>query len=240
MDFDVFSNDLIQECANLNICISEIESRKFYNYMNLLIDWNKKMNLTAIVDPKDIILKHFVDSLTIMNYIDKKSRVADIGSGAGFPGLPIAIVKKEAEFTLLDSLNKRINFLNEVIKNIELTNVNTVHSRAEDFGKDRCFRECYDFVISRAVAPLNILLEYMLPVLKLGGTCICMKAFNIEEELNNCKKACKVLGGYIDSVDEVSLPDTDIVRKNIIIKKIDYTPSKYPRKAGLPSKEPLV
>ena len=240
MDFDVFFNKLVKECASLNVCISEGQAKSFFKYMNLLIEWNEKMNLTTIVEPDDIIIKHFIDSLTISKFIDRGAKVADIGTGAGFPGLPISLVHEDCEFSLVDSLNKRIVFLQEVINNIGIKNVSTIHSRAEDFGKDKNFRESYDIVVSRAVASLNVLVEYMLPVLKMGGFCICMKAFNIDEEVKNAKKACELLGGSIDFIDEVTLPNTDIIRKNIVVRKIKDTPNRFPRKAGIPSKEPLV
>ncbi len=239
MDLEEFSQELINKCEKMNINIVPHDTEKFYKYMKLLIEWNEKVNLTAIVEPKEIILKHFVDSLTILNNIHDNDEVIDIGTGAGFPGLPIAIMNNKSNVTLLDSLNKRINFLNEVLKEIELNNVTTIHSRAEDFGKDNKYREKYDIAVSRAVAPLNILLEYMLPTVKVGGKCICMKSSSIEEELDMAKTACGILGGEIVDIQSVILPDTDIERKNIIIKKVKNTPLKYPRKAGMPSKEPI-
>ena len=239
MDLEEFSQELINKCRKLNINIVPKKTEKFYKYMKLLIEWNEKVNLTAIVEPKEIILKHFVDSLTILNNIHDNDKVIDIGTGAGFPGLPIAIMNNKSNVTLLDSLNKRVNFLNEVLKKIELNNVTTIHSRAEDFGKDNKYREKYDIAVSRAVAPLNILLEYMLPTVKVGGKCICMKSSSIEEELNMAKTACGILGGEIVDIQSVILPDTDIERKNIVIKKVKNTPLKYPRKAGMPSKEPI-
>jgi len=236
MDLKMFSEELV---SKLDMKISEEQIEKFYKYMNLLISWNEKINLTAITEPKDIILKHFMDSLTILNNIKDGNKIVDVGTGAGFPGIPIGIVNENCDITLVDSLNKRINFLNEVIKEIDLKNICTIHSRAEDFGKDKKYRESFDIAVSRAVAPLNILLEYMLPLVKLGGVCICMKSSNISEELDSAKNACKVLGGELVKIDEVILPGTDIIRKNIVIKKIGNTPIKYPRKAGVPSKEPL-
>lgn len=239
MDFDRFFNELMVKCRTLNIELSKNMVDKFYRYMNLLIEWNEKINLTAIVEPNNIILKHFVDSLSILKNINKEASIVDIGTGAGFPGLPIAIASGNCNITLVDSLNKRINFLNEVINDISLNNVNTIHSRAEDFGKDKSFRESFDFAVSRAVAPMNILLEYMLPIVEIGGICICMKSFNVDDELESAKRACDILGGRIEGIDEVILPDTDIIRKNIIIRKVKETPSKYPRKAGIPSKDPI-
>ena len=239
MEFDVFEKELLYKCIELNIKLSEEQVSNFYDYMNLLLEWNGKMNLTSIVEPKEIILKHFIDSLIVFKYIKKDCKVADIGTGAGFPGLPIAIANKECNITLIDSLNKRIGFLNEVIKVLNLNNVNTIHSRAEDIGKDKLHREGYDFVISRAVAPLNVLLEYMLPLVRVGGFCICMKAFNIDEEVKSARKAVEILGGRVDEVIKFQLPDSDINRSFVRIVKVKSTGKKYPRKAGLPAKEPL-
>jgi len=222
----------------LNISIEQIE--KFYKYMQLLLEWNEKMNLTAIVEPKEIILKHFIDSLTICHYIQKQNKILDIGTGAGFPGIPLKLAMPENEITLLDSLNKRIIFLQEVIQELDLNNIKAIHSRAEDFIKQEKMRESYNIVTSRAVARLNILLEYMLPFTAINGKCICMKASNIEEELKEAEKAIKILGGKIEKIDKILLPKSNIERTIIIIKKIKETPKKYPRKAGTPTKEPIM
>ena len=158
--------------------------------MNLLLEWNEKINLTAITEPKEVILKHFIDSATIIKYIEDNMKVVDVGTGAGFPGIPLNIMNSKANYVLVDSLNKRINFLNEVINNLQLNNINTVHSRIEDFGKDN--KESFDIATSRAVASLNILLEYLLPLVKVGGICICMKGSNVKEEIGNSKKALEL------------------------------------------------
>lgn len=218
---------------------TEEQIEKFYNYMNLLLEWNEKINLTAIVEENDIILKHFIDSVTINKYLEKDNKIIDVGTGAGFPGLPIAILNNEKEITLLDSLNKRILFLQDVVNKINLQNVTAIHSRAEEFGKNKAHREKYDVVVSRAVASLNILLEYMLPLVKVGGKCICMKGSNIDEELESSKNAIKELGGKLVKREEFLLPDSDIKRNIIIIEKVKNTPSKYPRKPGTPVKMPL-
>ena len=228
------------ELANkININLTEEQIDKFYKYMKLLLEWNEKINLTAITDENEIVLKHFVDSLTSLKYIKENDNIIDVGTGAGFPGIPIAIMMPNTKITLLDSLNKRINFLNEVIKELNLKNVETIHSRSEDCGKDILYREKYDISIARAVANLSTLSEYLLPFVKIDGKMICMKGSEVEEELNNSKYAIKELGGEISLQDEFCLPDTDIKRNIIVIKKIKYTPKLYPRKAGLPSKEPL-
>ena len=223
----------------LDINLSEIQVNQFYNYMNLLLEWNKVMNLTGITDPKEIIIKHFIDSLTVINKIDNKNTIIDVGTGAGFPGIPIKIIFPETKVVLLDSLNKRINFLNEVIEKLKLKSIETVHGRAEDYGRDKKYREKFDIAIARAVAPLNILLEYLMPFVKVNGKCICMKGANTNEELKNSKKAINVLGGNLISIDEFTIPDTEFKRNIIEIKKINCLVEQYPRKAGTPTKNPL-
>ena len=240
MNIECFSLELNKKTNQIGIKLSEEKIKNFYNYMNLLLEWNEKINLTAITEPNEVILKHFVDSLTINKYIGDNARLIDVGTGAGFPGIPLAIVNEKIAITLLDSLNKRINFLNEVKAKINLKNVETIHSRVEDFGQDKNQREKYDVATSRAVAPLNILIEYLLPLVKVGGKCICMKGSNAEEEIENAKNAIRILGGEIEKIEEIELPESDIKRTIIIIKKLKETPNKYPRKAGLPSKEPIV
>ena len=232
-----FSNDLIEKANSIGIEISQKQAEQFYKYMELLLEWNEKMNLTAITDPEEVILKHFIDSLTIISYLKEADTVLDIGTGAGFPGIPLKILEENKKFTLLDSLNKRIIFLQTVITELELKNIQAIHGRAEEFVSKR--REVFDVVTSRAVARLNVLLEYMLPFVKVGGRCICMKSFEIVEELKKAKKAIEILGGEIEKIDEITLPNTDIKRKIVVIKKVKNTPSKYPRKAGTPAKEPI-
>ncbi len=240
MEKEVFSQDLLKKARMLGIELNENQIEMFYNYMNLLIEWNEKMNLTAIIEPKEIILKHFIDSITIKQYVKENDEVLDIGTGAGFPGIPLKIVEENSKITLLDSLNKRITFLQEVINKLNLKDIRGIHSRAEEFVKQKGEREKYDIVTSRAVARLNVLLEYMLPFTKIGGSCICMKANNTEEELQEAEKAINILGGKIEKVDKIILPESDIERNIIIIKKIKETPNKYPRKAGMPAKEPII
>ena len=239
MRFDDFKEKMIINVDKLGITLSEIQLKQFYNYMNLLIEWNKKINLTAITEPDEIILKHFVDSLTISKYIPDGTRVVDVGTGAGFPGIPLKIYRQDIEITLLDSLQKRINFLDEVIRELNLEKIETIHSRVEDFGKDKKYREKFDIATSRAVANLATLSEYLLSLVKVGGKVISMKGSLIEEELENSKNAIKILGGKIEKVDEFDLPNSDISRNIVLIDKIKETPNKYPRKAGEPSKKPL-
>lgn len=239
MEFSEFKEKMIINVDKLWINLSEIQLKQFYNYMNLLIEWNKKINLTAITEPDEIILKHFVDSLTISKYISDGTKVVDVGTGAGFPGIPLKIVRQDVDITLLDSLQKRINFLDEVINELNLEKITTVHSRVEDFGKNKKYREEFDIATSRAVANLATLSEYLLPLVKVGGKVISMKGSLIQEELENSKNAIKILGGQIEKVDEFDLPNSDISRNIVLIDKIKNTPNRYPRKAGEPSKKPL-
>ena len=219
--------------------LNDIQKDQFSKYMELLLDWNEKINLTAITEKDQIVLKHFIDSLTISDLIDNDSKVIDVGTGAGFPGIPLKIYNETLRITLVDSLNKRVNFLNEVIKELDLKNISAKHARAEEFARLNNQRECYDYAISRAVANLSTLVEYLLPFVRVGGKCICMKGPNIEEELNNSKNALKLLGGEIEEVKGLVLPDSEMERKIVIIKKIRKTDKTYPRKAGMPSKKPL-
>ena len=238
MEFEIFSEELEIKAKQIEIELTKEQIEKYYNYMNLLLEWNEKINLTAIIEPREIILKHFVDSLTIAKYIKDDEKLIDVGTGAGFPGIPLSIVKENTDIVLLDSLNKRINFLEEVKENLKLENITTIHGRAEEFGKNKNEREKYDIATSRAVASLNILLEYLLPLVNVGGRAICMKGFNIEE-IENAKNALEILGGKIEKIEEITLPNSDIKRNIIIVKKVKNTPSKYPRKPGTPSKEPI-
>lgn len=238
MEFEIFSEELENAAKQIEIELTKKQIEKFYNYMNLLLEWNEKINLTAIIEPREVILKHFVDSLTIAKYIKENEKLIDVGTGAGFPGIPLSIVKENTDIVLLDSLNKRINFLEEIKQNLKLKNITTIHGRAEEFGKNKKEREIYDIATSRAVAPLNILLEYLLPLVKVKGKAICMKGSNIEE-IENAKNALEILGGKIEKIEEITLPNSDIKRNIIIVKKVKNTPSKYPRKPGTPSKEPI-
>ena len=213
--------------------IKEEKINKFDIYSHLLKEWNEKMNLTAITDDDGISIKHFLDCCVAVYLCDKKdnSKIIDIGTGAGFPGIPIKILREDLKVTLVDSLNKRINFLNEVIDKTDLKDVETIHSRAEDLGKNKNYREKYDYVISRAVAPLKILAEYDLPFLKVGGYFIALKAENIDEELADAKSMIGNLGGKTEEIKKVKIPFSDITRSIVIIKKEKSTPSAFPRTA---------
>lgn len=241
--FDQFAELMKEELSEITIELSEEQLRQFYQYFELLVEWNKVMNLTTIVALEDVVTKHFVDSLSLVKAVpnlgEKEVRILDLGTGAGFPGIPLKIAFPELKITLLDSLNKRVNFLNEVIQQLELNGIDAVHGRAEDYGRDKEYREKYDYCVSRAVANLSTLAEYCMPYVKIGGAFIPYKSGKIEEELNGAKGAVKLLGGKVEDVVTFILPKTDVERSFVVVRKREGTSRKYPRKAGLPSKEPL-
>ena len=236
MEYENFRKEFIK--YNKLFAIPENEIEKFYQYMKLLLEWNEKINLTAITDESEIIRKHFIDSLTISKLIKEDTNVVDVGTGAGFPGIPLAITKK-VKVTLVDSLNKRINFLNIVKESIELNNVNTVHGRAEEVGQNEKYREKFDYAVSRAVAPINVLLEYMLPLVKVGGYCLCMKGPKVIDEMQGIENVAEKLGGKHIKLEELEIPGEESRKNVIIIKKVESTNKKYPRKHGTPAKQPL-
>ena len=223
----------LQTYANL----SNDQIEKFKEYYKLLTEWNEKINLTAITDEEDIVTKHFADSLSISKYISDNSKVIDVGTGAGFPGVPLKIENETLNITLLDSLNKRINFLDEIISKLQLKGITTIHGRAEEVAHDVNHREKYDYAVCRAVAKLNVLAEYMLPYLKIGGYFICMKGPNIDEEMETSIKAIKLMGGEIEKLESFEIEENQ--RNIIIIKKVKNSPKNFPRKAGTPSKQPI-
>lgn len=240
MKLEEFSKYLSDYGEKIDLKFSKKQEEQFFKYMNLLIEWNEKINLTAIVEPKEIILKHFIDSLTINKYIEKASSIVDVGTGAGFPGIPLLIYRDDIKVTLVDSLNKRLIFLQEVINQLDLKNVKVVHSRVEDFGKNKNYREKFDIATARAVANLAVLSEYLVPLVKIGGKCICMKGSTIEDEIKQSENAFKILGTKKKLIEKFKLPNSDMERNIIILDKIKNTPSKYPRKAGIPTKEPII
>ena len=239
MKMEEFKREFEKYLEKMSISLNKEQYDQFYAYMLLLIEWNEKINLTAITEPQEIILKHFVDSLTIAKYIEEGKTIIDMGTGAGFPGIPLKIYRNDVKVVLADSLNKRIKFLNEVIEKMQLKNIETIHCRAEELGKNKEYREKFDYATSRAVANLSTLSEYLLPFIKLNGSGIFMKTMEIDEELENAKKAIKILGGRIEKVDKFEIPESDLGRSIIIVKKEKQIPSKYPRKPGTPAKEPL-
>ena len=239
MKKEIFMKKMEEKFKNLGVRFFVEQLEQFFDYMNLLIEWNEKMNLTAIIEPEEIILKHFIDSITILKDIEDESSVVDVGTGAGFPGIPLSIMNPTLKITLVDSLNKRLIFLQEVVNKLNLKNVEIVHARAEEFGQNKKYREKFDIATSRAVANLSTLSEYLIPLVKINGKVISMKASEAEEEINQAKKAIEILGGKIKKIDEFNLLQSDIGRTVITIKKERQTPSKYPRRAGIPSKEPI-
>jgi 16S rRNA (guanine527-N7)-methyltransferase len=230
---------LLQEGASeFGVTLDDAMVTALLQYKRILLEWNEKMNLTAIEEDRDFIIKHFVDSLSIMPFLKDGQSLIDVGTGAGFPGLPLKIAKPSLKIVLLDSLEKRIGFLNAVITELQLTGIRTVHSRAEDAGTAAEFREKLDVAIARAVASLPVLLEYCLPLVKTGGIFIAMKA--VSEETGTSGKALDILGGRIEEIKDFILPGSDMKRRIIVVRKLRQTPTKYPRKAGKPSKEPLI
>lgn len=234
-------NKFDNELEKMNIRLTGDQKSQFDLYYELLIEWNRVMNLTGITDYDEVNLKHFTDSLTISRIIDMAqiNTLIDVGTGAGFPGIPIKIAFPHIKVYLLDSLNKRIKFLNEVIKKLGLKNIYAFHGRAEDFAKDRQYREKFDVCVSRAVANLSTLSEYCIPFVKTGGYFVSYKGGDSDEEVIRSENAITLLGGEIENTDRFFLPDTDMGRTLIKIRKRKSTPNRYPRKAGIPSKEPL-
>ncbi len=213
----------------------------FNVYREILVDWNQKMNLTGIEEEKEVYIKHFLDSVSAVSkgYIKDGMSIIDVGTGAGFPGLPLKICLNNLELTLLDSLNKRITFLQEVSKSVDLNGIKFIHGRAEDFGKDDQYREQYDIATARAVAGLPILMEFCVPFVKVGGHFICLKGPNADLELEESKAAMQVLGvEFVEKID-IDLPETDLKHNILVFKKTKNTPIKYPRKAGKPVKNPI-
>ncbi len=225
-----------EKLSENNIEVSNEKLEKFILYMKNLQEWNTKINLTAIKDEKDIIIKHFIDSIFISKYLDGK-RVVDIGAGAGFPGIPLKIFDDDLNITLLDAVNKKVLFMNDSITKLDLKNIIALHGRAEDYAHNKEYRECFDVATSRAVANMSTLVEYMLPFVKVGGSCLCMKGPNSEEEINEAKVAISRLGGHIEEVINYSLEDNE--RCLIVIKKIKKTEQIYPRNQGKPLKNPI-
>lgn len=238
-----FKDRINQELSQFSIKLEDSQVNQFYQYYEILIEWNKVINLTAITEQNEVITKHFVDSLALIRAVDKMPltpyRIIDIGTGAGFPGIPLKIAFPQLNVTLMDSLNKRVKFLNEVIEILGLKDIQAVHSRAEDLGRDKDYREKYDLSVSRAVANLSTLSEYCMPFVKPGGFFISYKSGKIEEELAAAKHAIFLLSGKVSGIESFTLDGADAERTLIRIEKVNEISKKYPRKAGVPAKEPL-
>ena len=236
-NLEKFKNGLQQ----LHIALSEKQMEQFLQYYELLVEKNKVMNLTAITEFDEVVEKHFLDSVSLTQQLDlhQPLKVLDLGTGAGFPGIPLKIVFPELEITLMDSLNKRVLFLQDVISSLQLENIEAVHGRAEEAARNKKYRESFDLCVSRAVANISTLSEYCLPFVKIGGSFISYKSSTIEDELKDGKKGIAILGGKVKDVYKFTLPDSKLQRSFVIIEKEKKTPKAYPRKAGTPSKDPL-
>ena len=232
---------LEEGCRELGITLDEIQKKQFTDFYEYLVEKNKVMNLTGITEFQEVLIKHFLDSLACVKAVDMSriKRIMDIGTGAGFPGVPLKIAFPHLEACLLDSLKKRVNFLEETFQMLKLENITAIHGRAEEYAKNKQYRETYDLCVSRAVSNLATLSEYCLPYVKTGGYFISYKSGTVQEEVELAQKAVKILGGKIQIVVYFQLPDSEIQRSLVVIEKIKATPGRYPRKAGTPLKEPL-
>jgi len=245
MPMDESITKILEDGAKeLGAALDNEQIKKFLLYMDLLKSWNKKINLTSIKEDKDIAIKHFVDSLSILQDIQyfagtTNPSIIDIGTGAGFPGIPLKIAYDKLKVTLLDSVEKKLKFINECIKLLDLKEVVVLHGRAEDFGQNPNYREKFDVAVARALSNMAVSLELCLPYVKVGGVFIAMKGKNIED-LDTSKKTSDILGGEIELIKQIKLPFSDYTRNIVVIKKIRNTPNKYPRKSGKPSKSPLI
>lgn len=230
-----------EKLAHLGITLNEVQKKQFQDFYEILVEWNEFMNLTGITEYEEVNEKHFVDSLSLVKAVNPQEvkTVIDVGTGAGFPGIPLKIVFPHMEVVLLDSLNKRVKFLNAVIEKLGLTGIKAIHGRAEDYAKQSEYREQFDLCVSRAVANLSTLSEYCVPYVRVGGVFLPYKSGEIDEEVEQSKKAVHILGGKIQEIIKFQLPGSEIGRSFVKIEKIQNTSKKYPRKAGLPAKEPL-
>ena len=234
-------NPLKNALESMNLECSDDILEKFNSYMLGVLDWNEKVNLTTITDPQEFVVKHFIDSIICTDYpeYEDADKIIDVGTGAGFPGVPLAIVSPEKEFILMDSLNKRLKIIDELCREADIANVTTIHARAEELAKNKAHREQYDLCVSRAVANMVVLAEYCLPFIKVGGFLMAYKGPDAETEVTEAAHALSLLGGRVEEIRNGNLKDFGIDHKVVVIKKVKNTPSKFPRKAGTPAKEPL-
>ncbi|MBU3144571.1 16S rRNA (guanine(527)-N(7))-methyltransferase RsmG [Clostridium sp. CF012] len=235
--FDIMN----QSSDNEGLEFNEKKYEQFMKYKDLIKEWNEKVNLTAIKEDEEIVKKHFIDSIKVFKFQELRNakNIIDIGTGGGFPGIPMKIIKPEINIVLLDSLNKRINFLNVVIKELQLEKIKAIHGRAEDFAQEKQYREKFDVAVSRAVANLTVLSEFCIPYVKVGGYFVAMKGPAVEEEIKCSKNAIRMLGGRIEHIEKVQIEGSDLNHNLVIISKIAETNKKYPRKAGMVTKTPL-
>ena len=237
------NDKFLRQLESLNIELDREQQEKFHQFYELLVEWNKVMNLTAITELEDVIYKHFIDSLSLVMAVkeigERESNLIDVGTGAGFPGIPLKIIFPKISVVLLDSLNKRVRFLHEVIEKLNLTEIEAVHGRTEDFGQDRIYREKFDYCVSRAVANMATLAEYCIPFVKTGGVFVAYKSGKIQEEMERGKKAVEIFGGEVVNIEKFVLAGTDAERELVVVKKVRKTDKRYPRKAGVPGKEPI-
>ena len=238
MSIEEFKRIFLEEIEKINVKVNENMIEQFYKYMNGIIEWNDKVNVTAITDEKMFIVKHFIDSLTVNRFVENKKSVIDIGTGAGFPGIPLKILNPNMKVTLIDSVNKKLNVIRDLAGKGNLENLEIIHTRAEDLANKPEYREKYDVATTRAVSNFSTIVEYMLPFVKLGGYAICMKGPNYKEELDEARTAIKALGGEVETIESLNVNE-ELERNIIIIKKVKETPKKYPRGQGKPLKEPI-
>lgn len=239
MNLEEFKKLFIEETEKNKIEIKVESIDLFYEYMKKILEWNEKINVTAIKDEKEFLIKHYIDSLSICEFIKENQNIIDIGTGAGFPGIPIKFAKETSNVTLIDSVNKKLNVIRNISNELKISKLDIIHARAEELGKKQEYREKFDIATTRAVSNLSTIVEYMLPFVKVGGIAICMKGPNYKEELSNAKKAIELLGGAIETVKSIVISD-DFERNIIVIKKVKNTPKNFPRGQGKPLREPII
>lgn len=238
MELVEFEKIFFEESKKNNIEFDQSKIQMFYTYMKDILEWNEKINLTAITDEKMFIVKHFIDSLTVNKYIKDCNTIIDIGTGAGFPGMPLKIMNPDKKIVLVDSINKKLNVVREISQKMNIKEIEIIHSRAEELAQNNSYRESFDVATTRAVSNITTILEYMLPFIKVGGYAICMKGPNFEDELKEAQNAISILGGSLEKIETINV-DEELERNIIIIKKVKKTPIKFPRGQGKPLKEPI-